>query len=185
MPRMERREFLRLSISACAIPLARAQGAQSAVEKTPFPYIDGLSFLRAAGRHRGERPERADLRRLRRRAGEDGRWVDQILPMVRGVRAVVDVDAAAVEGAGASGVFLATKGSEIGAAWPLHGRTAVFFQFQGCEPIGEDLTRLELFYELGLRVLQITHHNNNAWGGGAIEKAWTGLTKIGDDGVER
>ena len=42
--------------------------------------------------------------------------------------------------------------------------------------------RLDLFYELGLRVLQITHHNDNTWGGGAIEKTWTGLTKIGHGG---
>ena len=82
------------------------------------------------------------------------------------------------------GAFLATRGSEIRQAYD-QGRTAIFFQFQGCEPIGEQLWKLDLFYELGLRVLQITHHNNNPWGGGAIEKTWTGLTKVGFEGVER
>jgi membrane dipeptidase len=82
------------------------------------------------------------------------------------------------------GVFLATTGSQIDEAWKKNG-TAVFFQFQGCEPIGEQLWRLEMFYELGLRVLQITHHNDNTWGGGAIEKTWSGLTKVGREGVER
>jgi membrane dipeptidase len=82
------------------------------------------------------------------------------------------------------GAFLATKGSQIKEAHQS-GRMAVFFQFQGAEPIGEDLTRLDLFYELGLRVLQITHHNNNPWGGGAIERTWSGITKKGIEGVER
>ena len=56
---------------------------------------------------------------------------------------------------------------------------------QGAEPIGDQLWRLELFHELGLRVQQITHHNDNPWGGGAIEKQWTGLTKVGVEGVRR
>src|ERR1051325_2219878 len=80
--------------------------------------------------------------------------------------------------------FLALKGSEIKEAFS-RGKTAVFLQFQGCEPLGEDLSRLDLFYELGLRVLQITHHNNNPFGGGCIEKNWTGLTKLGFEAVER
>ena len=82
------------------------------------------------------------------------------------------------------GAFLATRGSDIKDAY-ASGRVAVFFQFQGCEPIGEDLTRLDLFYELGLRVLQITHHNNNPWGGGALEPTTSGLTKVGAEGIER
>lgn len=80
--------------------------------------------------------------------------------------------------------FLATKGSEIKEAFS-QGRTAVFLQFQGCEPLDEDLSRLDLFYELGLRVLQITHHNNNPLGGGCIEKNWIGLTKLGFEAIER
>src|ERR1051325_7357645 len=80
--------------------------------------------------------------------------------------------------------FLALRGSEIKEAFS-RGKTAVFLQFQGCEPLDEDLTRIDLFYELGLRVLQITHHNNNSFGGGCIEKNWTGLTKLGLEGIER
>jgi membrane dipeptidase len=80
--------------------------------------------------------------------------------------------------------FLATRGSDIKEAFGQK-RTAVFLQFQGCEPLGEDLSRLDLFYELGLRVLQITHHNNNPFGGGCIEKDWSGLTKLGLEGVAR
>jgi membrane dipeptidase len=80
--------------------------------------------------------------------------------------------------------FLATSGSDIKSAFK-GGRTAVFLQFQGCEPIGEELSRIDLFYELGLRILQITHHNNNLFGGGCIEKNWTGLTRLGHTGIEK
>ncbi len=80
--------------------------------------------------------------------------------------------------------FLATKGSQIKAA-QQQNKTAVFLQFQGCEPIGEDLARMEYFHERGLRILQITHHNNNTFGGGCIEKQWSGLTKLGFAGVEK
>lgn len=80
--------------------------------------------------------------------------------------------------------FLATRGSDIKTAF-ASARTAVFLQFQGCEPIGEELGRIDLFYELGLRILQITHHNNNLFGGGCIEKEWTGLTRLGAQGIEK
>jgi microsomal dipeptidase-like Zn-dependent dipeptidase len=80
--------------------------------------------------------------------------------------------------------FLATRGSQIKEAF-REGKTAVFLQFQGCEPLGEDLARLDQFYGLGLRILQITHHNNNPFGGGCIEKDWTGLTKLGFAAIER
>jgi microsomal dipeptidase-like Zn-dependent dipeptidase len=80
--------------------------------------------------------------------------------------------------------FLATKGSQIKAAHKQN-KTAVFLQFQGCEPLGEELARMDYFYERGLRILQITHHNNNAFGGGCIEKQWSGLTKLGFAAVEK
>jgi membrane dipeptidase len=82
------------------------------------------------------------------------------------------------------GLFLATRGSQAAEAFRSR-RTAVFFQFQGCEPLGEDLSRLDLFYELGLRIQQITHHNQNPFGGGALDKNPTGLTKLGFEGLER
>ena len=48
-----------------------------------------------------------------------------------------------------------------------------------CEYIGTQRPKT------GLRVIQITHHNNNEWGGGKIEKTWTGHTKLGHEGDER
>lgn len=80
--------------------------------------------------------------------------------------------------------FIATKGSDIARARKAN-KTAVFLQFQGCEPLDGDLSRIDFFYERRLRILQITHHNNNAFGGGCIEKQWSGLTKLGFAAIEK
>ena len=157
---------------------------QAARDKTPFPYVDGLSFLGPAAdiAASGLSALICDVSAAERLKTDDGsiKYFRSFEACARSLTSM----RRELNGGKLPGVFLATRGSEIREAHRA-GRTAVFFQFQGCEPIGDDLTRLELFYELGLRVLQITHHNNNAWGGGAIEKAWTGLTKTGMEGVER
>jgi len=82
------------------------------------------------------------------------------------------------------GLFLATKGDQITAA-QQSGKTAVFLQFQSCEPFTDDLDLMGAFYELGLRICQVTHHSTNPFGGGSIEKEWTGLTEIGFKAIEK
>ena len=81
-------------------------------------------------------------------------------------------------------IVLARQGSDIGKAFK-NGKTAVFFQFQGGgEPIEDKLSRIDIFYELGLRILQVTHHYNNLLGGGALEKNPIGLTELGFSAIE-
>lgn len=75
--------------------------------------------------------------------------------------------------------FVARKGSDIG----TRPGCATFLQFQSCEPVGTDLTRIADFQRRGLRVLQFTHHNNNLFAGGALEREWSGLTPLGIDGL--
>ncbi len=82
-------------------------------------------------------------------------------------------------------LFLATDGRQIKDAFK-NGKTGVFLQVQGGgEIVGEDLSRIDLLHELGLRVLQITHHHNNPLGGGGLERSLSGLTKLGFEAVER
>lgn len=82
-------------------------------------------------------------------------------------------------------VFLATDGRQITEAF-RNGKTAVFLQVQGGgEIIGEDLSRIGTLRDLGLRVLQVTHHHNNPLGGGALVRNPSGLTKLGFAAVER
>lgn len=75
--------------------------------------------------------------------------------------------------------FVARKGSDIG----TRPGCATFLQFQSCEPVGTDLARIADFYRRGLRVLQFTHHNNNLFAGGALEREWSGLTALGVEGL--
>jgi membrane dipeptidase len=82
-------------------------------------------------------------------------------------------------------VFLATDGRQIIEAFK-NGKTAVFLQVQGGgEIIGEDLSRIGSLRELGLRVLQMTHHHNNPLGGGGVVRTTSGLTKLGFEAIER
>lgn len=182
-----RRDFLARAGAAAALAAARPWSALAVQRaRTPFPYVDGLTFL-------GTEP--ADVSRSGLSAficdvssgsvlkTEDGsvRYWRSFEPCVRSMTATRRALAAGE----VPGAFLATRGSEIAAAWK-DSRTAVFFQIQGGgEAVGEHLWRLDTFHELGLRVFQITHHNDNQWGGGAIEKVWRGLTKVGYAGVER
>lgn len=75
--------------------------------------------------------------------------------------------------------FVALKGSDIGS----RPGCATFLQFQSCEPVGTDLARIADFHRRGLRVLQFTHHNDNLFAGGALEREWSGLTPFGIDGL--
>jgi len=82
------------------------------------------------------------------------------------------------------GLFLATRGSQIQEAREK-GKTAVFLQFQSCEPFTDDVDLMDVFYEMGLRICQVTHHSTNPFGGGSLEKQWTGLTEIGFKAIEK
>lgn len=184
-----RRAFIK---QAAALPLAaavalRAERANAAaVQAPPFPYVDGLSFLSpnvADIAASGLTAFILDVSSVAPIKTDDGsikywRAFEPCAASITGTRRAL------AEGK-LGKAFLATRGSQIADAF-RNNRTAVFFQFQGGgEAIGKDLWKLDLFHELGLRVLQITHHNDNEWGGGAIEKTWTGLTKLGHEGVER
>lgn len=177
-----RREFLKQTLGASALAALRPDLVTA--EKPHTPYVDGLSFFS---------PDPTDVERSGLSAficdvssAEQVKTDDGSVKFFRSfdacARSLTGLRRSLLDGK-IPGAFLATKGSQIPEAY-RDGRTAVFFQFQGCEPIGDQLWRVEMFYELGLRVLQITHHNDNAWGGGAIEKNWSGLTKVGFEGIE-
>ena len=76
--------------------------------------------------------------------------------------------------------FVGLRGSDIGS----RPGCAAFLQFQSCEPVGDDLSRLALFHGKGLRVLQFTHHNDTPFAGGALERQPSGLTGLGCAGLD-
>ncbi len=58
-------------------------------------------------------------------------------------------------------------------------RVGVIFGFQDTSPIGEDLSRIDRFYERGVRVIQLTHNRRNLVGDGATEPGNAGLSNFG------
>ena len=185
-----RRDFLKQAMAATAaaavpVSVARIERSAAVQQRPSIPYVDGLSFLSPDPQDVGRSGLTAficDVSSVERLPTTDGsiKYFRSFEACARSLTAMRRT----LQAGQIPGAFLATRGSEIADAFK-QGRAAIFFQMQGCEPIGDQLWRLDLFHELGLRVQQITHHNDNPWGGGAIEKNWSGLTKVGFEGIER
>ena len=63
------------------------------------------------------------------------------------------------------------------------GRVGIILGFQNASPIENDLDRLDLFYALGVRIIQITYNERNLLGNGCWERTDEGLSKFGQDAV--
>ncbi|MCG2840261.1 dipeptidase [Sandaracinobacter sp. RS1-74] len=168
------------AFAAGAASTAFAAGAAPSAPKKTGPYADGMSFL-------PEKPE--DVRRS---------GVDLFIADVS--KGEMDVDArgykfyhrkfelcdrSITEAAARirtefKDVDLALSPGDIGNP----GRIAAVFQFQGCEPIADDLSRMQYFRDKGLRILQLTHNESNAHATAYTdEKTGVGLSALGADGV--
>jgi len=64
-------------------------------------------------------------------------------------------------------------------------KLGLIYTFQGTESLGEDLDRLPMFRERGLRVLQLTHNRRNLVGDGCMEAGNAGLSHYGHEVVAR
>lgn len=82
-------------------------------------------------------------------------------------------------------VFLVVqKAADLAQAHDEH-RLGIIFTFQGTEPLGEEVDRIPMFKEMGLRVMQLTHNRRNLVGDGCMEPGNAGLSKFGHQVVER
>ena len=61
----------------------------------------------------------------------------------------------------------------------------LIIDFQDTIPFGSDLRRIELFYNLGLRVVQLTYNLRNLVGDGCLETHKSGLSYFGREVVQR
>lgn len=154
-------------------------GCVRAAPPRPAPVIDGLSFLPddlsqvgAAGLD-AMICDVSEVEEVR-----DAGGVPRYLRTFERNDAALDRAVARLARAG-DAAFVALKGSDIG----KRPGCAAFLQFQSCETVGTDLSRIARFHAKGLRVLQFTHHNSNAFAGGALERVPTGLTPLGRDGL--
>jgi len=65
------------------------------------------------------------------------------------------------------------------------GKVAVIFAFQGSKPLDRKLELLDVYYQMGLRVLQLTYNNRDYAGDGCLESHDAGLSDWGKKLVER
>ena len=58
-------------------------------------------------------------------------------------------------------------------------KTAIFFGFQNCSPIEDDIMLVEKVYKLGCRFMQLTYNNQSLLATGCYEKVDSGVTNFG------
>ena len=103
-------------------------------------------------------------------------------PFEQSVRDVAQMDARLR--AGAKDLLKVYSAEDI-----LHARSAgrigVIYGFQNAAMLGSDVKRVDLFANLGVRVIQLTYNPANALGDGSMAPENRGLTPFGRDVVER
>ena len=66
----------------------------------------------------------------------------------------------------------------------LEGKTAIFFGFQNCSPIEDDIKLVEKIHELGCRFMQLTYNNQSLLATGCYEKVDSGVTNFGREVIK-
>ena len=63
-------------------------------------------------------------------------------------------------------------------------KTAIFFGFQNCSPIEDDIALVEKVYDLGARFMQLTYNNQSLLATGCYEKNDSGVTRMGKEAIK-
>jgi membrane dipeptidase len=63
-------------------------------------------------------------------------------------------------------------------------KTAVFFGFQNCSPIEDDIGLVEKVYDLGCRFMQLTYNNQSLLATGCYEEIDSGVTNFGKEVIK-
>mgnify|MGYP006138403001 CR=1 FL=1 len=63
-------------------------------------------------------------------------------------------------------------------------KTAVFFGFQNCSPIEDDISLVEEVYNLGCRFMQLTYNNQSLLATGCYENTDSGVTNFGKEVIK-
>lgn len=71
-----------------------------------------------------------------------------------------------------------TRAADIERA-KAEGRRGIILNFQNTTAIGQDLALLDFFYDLGVRIVQLTYNTQNFVGAGCTERHDGGLTHFG------
>lgn len=63
------------------------------------------------------------------------------------------------------------------------GRTAIFYGFQNCSPIEDDIGLIEILHQLGARFMQLSYNNQSLLATGCYEEVDPGLTRFGKQAI--
>ncbi len=80
-------------------------------------------------------------------------------------------------------IFLGKDFKDIEKA-KLENKTAIFFGFQNCSPIEDDISLIEKVHELGCRFMQLTYNNQSLLATGCYEKIDSGVTNFGREAIK-
>ena len=80
-------------------------------------------------------------------------------------------------------IFLGNNFEDIKKAYQ-EKKTAIFFGFQNCSPIEDDINLIEKVHELGCRFMQLTYNNQSLLATGCYEKIDSGVTNFGREAIK-
>jgi microsomal dipeptidase-like Zn-dependent dipeptidase len=80
-------------------------------------------------------------------------------------------------------IFLGRNFKDIEKA-NLEKKTAIFFGFQNCSPIEDDITLIEKVHEHGCKFMQLTYNNQSLLATGCYEKNDSGVTNFGREAIK-
>jgi membrane dipeptidase len=63
------------------------------------------------------------------------------------------------------------------------GKLGLIFGFQRTSMLGEELARIKLFRDLGVRIMQLTYNNRTLYGDGCLEPSDAGLSALGRQAI--
>ena len=63
-------------------------------------------------------------------------------------------------------------------------KTAIFFGFQNCSPIEDDISLVEKIHKLGCRFMQLTYNNQSLLAAGCYEEIDSGVTNFGREVIK-
>ncbi len=80
-------------------------------------------------------------------------------------------------------IFLGKNFQDIEKAH-LENKTSIFFGFQNCSPIEDDIKLVEQVHNLGCRFMQLTYNNQSLLATGCYEKIDSGVTNFGKEAIK-
>jgi len=74
-------------------------------------------------------------------------------------------------------------GDDIRAAQAV-GKVGIILGFQNCSPIEDDLRKVEMLHEQGVRIMQLTYNNQSLLATGCYEAGDSGVTRFGKEVIK-